>query len=101
MIIAACKYGKGRVLVTSHSYFFDHVDAEETDRILLAKNMFKWIHPGSKIHDITLVPVEKFTKQASTDNKVVLRWDDHVNVSSKQEELILSFISNGGKVNIQ
>jgi hypothetical protein len=58
--------------------------------------MFKWLYPSAELENVLVVSVDKFKKKESTDKALLIRWDDHVQISSKQEELVLNFISNGG-----
>ena len=54
VILAASKYGHGKILATSHSYFYESTQCEDAERVLVAQNLIKWLTNGKDLKEINL-----------------------------------------------
>ena len=95
VVIAAAKYGNGRITVTSHDAYLNwlHETSNDTKKSFMT-NVKEWLC-GFNADDSLIIDLNSDDNQDLSDYKLI-KWHQEVEISPEKQQNLLSFIESGG-----
>ncbi len=98
VIIAAVKYGAGRIINCAHSFYLDCLEDEATnEQKNFSSGLIKWLTQGQLVEqEWKFIYADKFDKHEAVTDKLVVKWTGDIKTSDKQKKDIMNYIKSGG-----
>lgn len=99
VIIAAAKYGNGRILNCSHDWYHQVINSDIPDEKKLANALIKWLTQGKLVEqEWGFIDADKFDKAAAASKSLVVKFHPFMKPTENKTKSILSYIKKGGSL---